>query len=189
MKTISHYLTDIFDVDQNYLNSMILLEISRKVNLFLTLFLIVFGLIGHTLTILVYAQKRFRRNSSNVYLLCLAIVDSLYLIVHFFKNTKPAYLDIYSSVVDSNIGQLIQLINLIDRFDFACRLINYLRNVLRTISAYCIVALAIQRLFLVYSPFGNKFKFVLIYSLIFLSYILQILIFINKKGQQNQLGE
>ena len=166
MNTVSHYLTDTYGIDQNYLNSMILLEISRKVNLFLTLFIIVFGLVGHALTILVYGQKRFRRNSSNVYLLCLAIVDSMYLIVHFLKNTIRTYTDIYSTD-QSYVNALIQSINLIDRNDFACRLINYLRNVLRMISAYCIVAFTVQRLFLVHSPFGNRFKFVKFFKIFF----------------------
>lgn len=151
--------TDAFDMDHEYLSSMILLNVTRKINLFMTLFLIVFGMVGHALTIFVFAQKRFRRNSSNVYLLCLAIVDSMYLIVHFFKNTIRTYMDIYSTD-EPNFGEFIQLINLIDRYETSCRLINYLRNVLRMISAYCVVAFTIQRLFLVYSPFGNKFKFV-----------------------------
>ena len=108
----------------------------NQVNSILTIIIIIFGLIGHSLTIFVYSQNRFRRNSSNIYFLCLALNDSAYLIVHF----------------------LIQFSSLIDRFEMTCRLINYLRNDLRFTSAYIVVAFTLQRLFIVYSPMSNKFK-------------------------------
>lgn len=117
---------------------------TRLVNLYCSIFFTLIGLIGHCLTIFVFAQKRFRQNSSNVYLLCLAIIDALYLIVHFFKESITMYTDNY--------------LNIIDKYDFACRLINYLRYVLRLISAYIIVSITIQRLSLVYSPFSSRLK-------------------------------
>ena len=141
-----------FHIEDNYLTSLKILENSRKINIFSTVVLIIFGLMGHSLTIFVFAQKRFRRNSSNVYFLCLAINDSLYLIIHFFKDTIRSYKNIYFE--DSSNSFL----NLIDQFSFTCKSLNYLRNVLRFISAYIVISFTIQRLFLVYSPLSNKFK-------------------------------
>lgn len=40
------------------------------------------GLIGHFLTVLVYSKKKWRKNSGNIYILCLAFFDSLFLITH-----------------------------------------------------------------------------------------------------------
>ena len=71
------------------------LDTARKWNIFATLPIIIIGLIGHSLTILVFVQKRFRTNSSNIFLLCLAFNDSLYLINHFFEDTLRTYKDIY----------------------------------------------------------------------------------------------
>ncbi len=62
-----------------------LLEKSRKANIFGTVVVSLVGLIGHFLIILVFGQKRFRTNSCNVYLLCLALNDSMFLIVHVIK--------------------------------------------------------------------------------------------------------
>jgi hypothetical protein len=62
-----------------------LLETSRKANIFGTVVVSLVGLIGHFLIILVFGQKRFRTNSCNVYLLCLALNDSMFLIVHVIK--------------------------------------------------------------------------------------------------------
>ena len=65
----------------------------NQVNSILTIIIIIFGLIGHSLTIFVYSQNRFRRNSSNIYFLCLALNDSAYLIVHFLNMKFPLGLD------------------------------------------------------------------------------------------------
>ncbi len=56
-----------------YFSSYDKLELAKKINLYLSIFLIIAGLIGHMLTILVFAQNRFRRNSANVFLLLLAV--------------------------------------------------------------------------------------------------------------------
>lgn len=61
------------------------LENSRRINLFATLAFMTVGMVGHAATVFVFAQKRFRKNSSNVYLLCLAVNDAFFLIVHFFE--------------------------------------------------------------------------------------------------------
>jgi hypothetical protein len=70
---------------QFYTDSLVTLEQCRKINLICTIIFSALGIVGHSLTIFVFAQKRFRKNSSNVYLLCLAINDGLYLITNFFE--------------------------------------------------------------------------------------------------------
>ena len=135
-----------------YLNTF---EKSRKINSFISLAFILIGLIGHSLTIYVFVQKRFRKNSSNVYLLCLAINDALFLIIHFFEDTIKTFKEFY---LKENHQNVLHAINITDRFVLACYLINYLRYVLRFTSAYIIIAFTIQRLYLVHSPFSRKFK-------------------------------
>lgn len=137
-------------------NSLDNLNISRTVNFYLTLLFIIIGLFGNFLTIFVFVQNRFRKNSSNVYLLCLAINDSVYLVVHFFEDTVKNYKSLYSD--DKNFSIFLYLFDLVDSYDFVCKSFSYLRYVLRFISAYIIIAFTIQRLFLVYKPLSNFFK-------------------------------
>jgi hypothetical protein len=75
-----------------FMRSLILLENTRRINVMSTIIFTLIGLIGHFLTIFVFAQKRFRKNSSNVYLLCLAINDAFYLIIHFFEVKSSSFL-------------------------------------------------------------------------------------------------
>jgi len=99
----------------------------------------------------------------------LAINDSLILIVHFFEEIVKNYerlfihddnlqINLSNNITVSSFNALVLALNITDNYDLACRLINYLRYVLRFISAYVIVAFTIQRLIVVYLPLNNKFK-------------------------------
>ena len=57
----------------------------HTVNLFITVTVLAIGLIGNLLVIFIFSRKKSRTNPSHCYLLCSAIVDSLFLIVHFFE--------------------------------------------------------------------------------------------------------
>lgn len=73
--------------DSSYIS---FLEQSRKLNIILTIVIILIGLIGNFLTLFVFSQKKFkcfRSNSSHIYLMSLAANDSLFLFVHFFEDT------------------------------------------------------------------------------------------------------
>ena len=133
---------------------------SKKINIYATIFVTLIGLIGHSLIISVFGQKRFRTSSNSVFLLCLAINDSLFLIVHFFEDTLRTFIQVYINESNSNeiFNKFIQSLNLTDTYDFTCRLINYLRFILRFSSSYILVVFTIQRLHIIHSPFHNKFK-------------------------------
>ena len=60
---------------------------AKKINTFITICILIIGLIGNCLTVIIYGQKKNRKNSSNIYLLCLAINDMLFLVVHFYEDT------------------------------------------------------------------------------------------------------
>jgi hypothetical protein len=59
---------------------------AKKINTIITICITIIGLIGNCLTGIIYGQKKNRKNSSNIFLLCLAINDTLFLVVHFYKN-------------------------------------------------------------------------------------------------------
>ena len=133
------------------------LEIIRKINIFSITFIIILGLIGHALTTIVYSQKKSRNNSINLFLLCLAINDSSYLIVHFWEDTVRTIQEIYLKN-NSNLEYLINILNIVDASNFTCITISYLKYTLRFTSAYLIVAISIQRLIIVCLPLKNKYK-------------------------------
>ena len=64
---------------QEITHSIVVVDYSIKVNIFATIFAIIIGSFGNLLTIFVYSRKKFRINSSNVYLFCLAINNGLFL--------------------------------------------------------------------------------------------------------------
>ena len=125
------------------------LESISKINLFSTILIICIGLIGNTLTLIIYGQSKYRVNSSNVFILILSIIDSLFLIIHFFE-------DIINSFKKYDFP--IQYLNIAEINRESCMLINYFRYVLRSISSYIILAFTIQRFKVVYSPLSSKFK-------------------------------
>ena len=107
---------------------------TRKITAFISIGIIFIGLIGHWLTIIVLGQKRFRKNPSHVYLLCLALNDSFFLCMHFFEDTIKSLNESYSKQFDAMNPILVNFmvrLNILENFEIACRLINYLRNVLR----------------------------------------------------------
>lgn len=72
-------------------SSYYVFTITRKINIFLSIFIIIIGLIGNFIQAAVFLHKKFRINSSNVYLLILALSDGLFLIIHFFEDTLRTY--------------------------------------------------------------------------------------------------
>jgi hypothetical protein len=99
------------------------LDNSRKFNILFTTLFIFIGLFGNFLTIYNFFHKKSRINSSNIFLLCLALNDSWYLIIHFFENTLNSLKQIYSE--NTTLYKFIHMINLSDKFVFSCILFRY----------------------------------------------------------------
>jgi len=128
------------ETEVDFLDSVDLLNIFKKTNLIFTIIIIIIGLIGHFLTIFIFGQKRFRKNSIHVYILCLAINNTIYLLIHFSDY-----------LIKNNV-------NLINTNNLICKLFSYLKYVLRFISTYIIISFNLQRLLYVCLPFQNRFK-------------------------------
>lgn len=149
-------LNETVSLDLN--ESFIYLEVTIKIKTIAILVVLLIGFIGHFLTIFVFSQRRFRINSSSVYLLCLSINDGFFLVIHFYEDSLEVLKHSYLSLENKDLNSLVKLLYLIDQNELACRLVNYFRYVLRFISAYIIVVFTIQRLLIVYSPVKNRFK-------------------------------
>jgi hypothetical protein len=135
------------------------LNMAKKINVICVIIVILIGLIGNSITAFVFLQSRFRINSSHVYLLSLALIDSSFLLIHFLEDTIRTYESIVvDTILDDNFNSFIKSLNIVNSNDFICKLISYLRYVIRLISSFLIMAFTLQRLFVVYNPLKNKFK-------------------------------
>lgn len=133
---------DPIEIENERLLPVAMFEMSRRINLYASIVIVFTGLIGNSLTAMVFSQKRFRTNSSNCFLLFLSILDSFYLILHLFEDTVRSYNEIYLTR-DLSSGKPIDLIdylmmqlNITSLNELACIGVNYLRYSIRASSAY-----------------------------------------------------
>ena len=155
---------------------------ARKINIYFTILIIIVGLIGNGLAVYVFSFKKYRIDSSCIYLLSLSVSDGLFLLTHFFEDTLRAYIDHYlnknddlhqlcalynsnnmsgnnystTTLISEPNQHILRQVNLTDRFDFFCKLFNYFRYCLRFVSAYIIVAFTVHRFLALYFPYTQK---------------------------------
>jgi len=115
------------------------LEISMKLNIFFTIVFILIGLCGNFITLLVYGQSKNRVNASNIFISCLAIFESVFLILHFFEDTIRTIRNT-KRLFQNNIDNydLIEKLNIIDNNYLMCSISNYLRYTIRFIQSYTV---------------------------------------------------
>ena len=121
--------------------------ISLKIYLFASLFFVAIGLVGNTLSIVVFSSKEMRMVSSNVYLLTLALSDSLYLIAVFLTKIITSLRCLYFEDSYADIS---------NRNNFACVLLQYMNDLFSDYSACLILAFTVERFIACYHPI--KFK-------------------------------
>jgi hypothetical protein len=174
----------LFDEELRFLKSYSTLELSRKINIFASILFILIGLVGNFFTIFIFSQKRFRTNSNNIFLLCLSINDSFFLIIHLFEDTFRTYTEMYiheEKATDFKgkflLDTIVNFVNITDKSNVTCSLINYLRYVLRFISAYILVIFTMVRLSVVEAPLKNHHSKKLAWTAVLV--ILLIALFIN----------
>nr|QVK45781.1 G protein-coupled receptor [Proales similis] len=158
------------------IHSMELLSRTKLINVYATTAIISIGLLGNALALFVFIQKRFRIHSSSIYLLCLALSDGLFLLMHFFEDTTRSYIDAFSNgayanlrdechyLVEADLAKknmnewvraTLRTISIIDQSNMFCRTVNYFRYLLRFVSAYIIVTFTIQRAIAIKWPFSQ----------------------------------
>jgi len=148
--------------DQSLVKAFYQLETSRKINVLASSTIIILGLIGNITISALFSNKKTRFNSARVYFFYLSLIDGLFLLVHLFEDTIRNYNDIYNNSDELQtaaekqaknlMNSIAYLINITDKYDLTCRLINYFRYVFRFTSVYIIVAFTIQRLLMLHSP-------------------------------------
>jgi hypothetical protein len=158
--------------DQALVKAFYQLEKSRKINVLASVLIITVGLIGNIIISSIFSNKKTRTNSARVYFFYLSLIDCLFLVVHLFEDTIRNYNDIYNNNEDHTASSMaatlvvkhtksvmdtfVSIINITDKYDLTCRLINYFRYVFRFTSVYIIVAFTVQRLLMLHSPTNHS---------------------------------
>lgn len=125
--------------------------IAQEINLYTTLGITITGLFANLFTIylLKLVSNADRRSSlslqhstfwsSHLYMLALAISDSLFLLAHLIEDVFPS------------ISEL-ELAHIANRSIFVCKLSLYVRNTARVCSSYLVVVFAYERFKAVKNP-------------------------------------
>ena len=119
----------------------------RKFCLFTSLVFVIVGLVGNTLSMIVFSSREMRTMSSNVYLLVLSVSDSCYLISVFMT-------DIFSKLrcyyfVDTTY-------DIYNKVDSVCKILQFLLDLFSNYSTCLILAFTVERFLAVHRPV--KFK-------------------------------
>ena len=158
---------------ESHLVSNDFIEQTRQVNIYISVIIISIGLLGNSCGFIVCTQRKFRSKTTVLYMFCLLISDSFYLVTHFFKDTIKAYIEHFIYQIDFihdecnlfnsdniersfNDHNMAIFFNIIDKNDFFCWSINFARYFLRFVSGYIIVAFTIQRTLAIRKPFLQK---------------------------------
>ena len=119
-----------------------LLLVEQHVSIYGPFILTAIGILGSILSILIFYSPRYRRQSSHFYLLSLAVSDLCFLIINLVEDTFRNHNQLYHS-----------RINILDRSSpIVCILVQYARNVTRSLSSWIIVSFTIERLLVVFHP-------------------------------------
>ncbi|CAF1125401.1 unnamed protein product [Didymodactylos carnosus] len=134
------------NLNQSDLVSVNFIRLSQQILIYLTFFLTGFGIISNILAILIFYSPNFRKQSSHLYLLALAISDLCFLIINLFEDAFRNHNYLYNSNVD-----------FLDRSTtFICILVQYIRNISRLTSSWIVVLFTIERLIVVFYPLKRQ---------------------------------
>ncbi|KAI0240756.1 hypothetical protein LSAT2_008452 [Lamellibrachia satsuma] len=120
---------------------------SLRFYLYTSIVFIIAGLIGNSLSVLVFSSREMRGISSNVYLLLLAISDSLYLMSVFFTKTLTTIRCLYFPDSAADI---------FNRSSALCKLLQHTMDMFSDYSTCLILAFTVERYIAIYLPIRFK---------------------------------
>lgn len=120
---------------------------SFQIYLAATILSVATGLIGNTLSFLVFSSKAMLRFSSNVYLLILAVSDSFFLVSVFLSKVLTTLRCLYFS--DSSF-------DVVNRNSVICKLLQYCNDLFSDYSTCLILGFTVERYAAAYLPIAFK---------------------------------
>ena len=107
-----------------------------KINIFGSIIICIFGIIGNLLSLKVFSSTKIPRTSSRIYLCALCITDSVFLLTHFMDNTLRELVDHF---------HIEYPINIVDQKESMCRLFTLLRSSCKCASIFFIVFFTVRK--------------------------------------------
>ena len=121
--------------------------LANRIYLYTSLVFVLFGLIGNTLSVLVFSSEGMRVISSNFFLLMLALSDSFYLISVFLAKLLATLRCLH--FVDTQA-------DILNQSNILCKLLHFFSDLFSDYSSMLILCFTIERVIAVYLPL--KFK-------------------------------
>ena len=103
--------------------------------------IILLGILGNILSVTIMLRKKFREMSTSVYLLCLAFVDTICLVSNGMTNKWL---------------MLVSGVSFHDASNTGCQIVQYLISLSRSLSAWFVVAVTVERFLAVKFPLKSK---------------------------------
>lgn len=152
------------------------LESYNAINLFTTLFLTVFGILGNLFAcvVLLFSKQKLPRIIGVNYLVMLTLINTWFLLVQFYIGTYNRLIYFF----DIDYQKSLQFL---DSSLVCCKLLPYLRYVTRLMNTMFTLCFSLERLLAVYCPLKMRaretycsmfFKFSTIVSVIIPSYLI-----------------
>ena len=118
--------------------------LSKWLNVILVTIVVLFGIYGNYMAATIFLSKYYKKFALRQHLVLLSLADLLFLIIHYLDFTLRSLVNLYGIHVAS--------FNFVDHNVIFCKLFSYLRDVLRTISAYTLLFMSFQRFIRLYFP-------------------------------------
>jgi len=125
-------------------------------NMYLSIFLVLIGIMGNTVTmrVLVYARKRLPKINCLSCLIILTLANIVQLLSHFYMSTLTRI--IYHFAMEQSI---LMSVYVFDSNVFVCKLFNYLKFFSRFVALSSILVFSFVRMLAIYYPFKSFKRF------------------------------
>ncbi|RNA31764.1 B1 bradykinin receptor-like, partial [Brachionus plicatilis] len=171
----------------NYL--LIFYELSKWSNVVFITLITLFGIYGNLISIKIFTSPSYKNvKPLKYYLILLSVSDLSVLVTHYIDFTFRSWVNllaIYSTKF-----------NFVDKFNFFCKLVPYLRNVFKTLSVYLLLIMTLHRFILLYFPMTKsrlnsaKFNKKLLFFLLITSLLVNFgILFFNSIAVHQVNGE
>lgn len=133
------------------------IEKNNYISMCISIVLVIFGCFGNILSfiIFVYSNKKLPKITSSKFLILLTIVNTIYLLVHFYIETVNQIIYIFDLKNEENI--FVKIYHF-DTNSYVCKLFSYLKYCGRYLNVMLTLSFSLERTFAIYYPFQMRIR-------------------------------
>lgn len=125
--------------------SFIFYDLSKWSNVIFITIITLFGIYGNLTSIKIFTSPSYKNvKPLKYYLILISVSDLSVLITHYVDFTFRSWVNL--------LGVYSTKFNFVDKYDFFCKIVPYLRNVFKTLSVYVLLFMTLHRFILLYFP-------------------------------------